>query len=741
MLVVPLGGEEQGRDVEEALRRAWRRLVALLAGERPVVIGIDDAHWADDGLLDLVEDVALGLDDAPLLVLCTSRPELVERRPGFGGGAPNVTRIELRPLAEEASAELSAALLGERSGELASRVAATSGGNPFFAEEITRRIVDDPDAALSADLPETVQAAIAARLDLLPRGEKRAIQHAAVLGQAFTGEALSELVGEPVAESLDGLVRKALVQERLADGPGRYTFRHQLICDVAYGSLPRAERARLHERAAATIVVGVHPELAELAAFHRVRAAELEPSAEREDAAYEAVAGAAEVVARRGASLRAQHLYEQAAKLARSAPESLHCLGAAADVALRQFRGDEAFRLVREQAAAAEAAGERAVAAAGFARAVELPTRMAGVTGRVPEAEMREMLERGLDLVEPDDDVTLARLLLGEAWIAWRADRLAEMEEPVKRALEMARRSGDAALISNALDAASTMPFYEGRFEAVAANNRERLELLDRASSQSLEVEYERSDAFHMVIASLAQTGEFREAAAYGAEAREADLARGVEHAAWERALVPLFFLGEWDEALEQADRARRAWSVARPEISGLAGGFSVPIAIHGCRGAERESLDWLEFLLGLLPEQSPQRETALLMRGDALLHQGRWAEAADLLAPQLGRWSFFALFYRAVRAEAFVRAERGNDRDLAGLESASFEHPYARATALRARALLEGDRALLGEALEIFERIECPYQRARTGWLLGGEQRAAAEAVFSRLRVTPPAD
>ena len=102
-LATALGGEARDGDVEDELKRAWRRLVALLAGERPLVIGIDDAHWADDGLLDLVEEVVFRQDDVPLMVLCTSRPELLERRPDFGRSARNVTQIELRPLTAEAA--------------------------------------------------------------------------------------------------------------------------------------------------------------------------------------------------------------------------------------------------------------------------------------------------------------------------------------------------------------------------------------------------------------------------------------------------------------------------------------------------------------------------------------------------------------------------------------------------------------------------------------------------------------
>jgi class 3 adenylate cyclase len=752
VLAVPLGGDGRDGDIEDALRRAWRRLVALLAAEHPVVIGVDDAHWADDGLLDLVEEVVLGLDEARLLVLCTSRPELVERRPGFGGGAPNVSRIELRPLVPEAAAELSAALLPDAPPELASRVATASGGNPFFAEEMTRRIAEDPEAALGGALPETVQAAVAARLDLLPRAEKRAIQHAAVLGLQFTLQALAEVVGEPVDEALDGLVRKALVQERLAEGAGRYAFRHQLISDVAYASLPRAERARLHERAAARIVIGTHPELAELVAFHRVRAAELVPSPERDETAYRAVTDAAAVVARRGASLRAQHLYEEGSQLAGSTAERLYCLGAASDVALRRFRGDEAMRLRQEEAAIAERAGQPGAAAAAYARAVEIPARMGGITGPMPEPEIREMLTRGLELVEPDDTRTRAQLLLNEAWIAWRFDRVPEMREPAREGLELARLTGDPVLISNALDAAAAVQFFDGDYAGSVASSRERLELLQRAEATHA-AEYEVSDALHMLITSLTQAGKMREADRYAAQAREADLARGVEHSGWERDLLTSYYLGRWDAALEGAGKVREAWIAAgRPPISAWARGMSVPVSIHGCRGEERESLEWLEFLLGLMPKPrgdevvadvftAPVLEAGLLMRGDALLHQGRWEEAADLLSPVIDQWSWAGPTYRAVRVEAFVRAGRADERMVAEIEELAARHPYGRAVALRAAGLAAGDDARLREALAIFAEIECPYQEARTGWLLGGEERAAAERTFGRLRVGLPGD
>src|SRR6478736_4523621 len=149
--------------------------------------------------------------------------------------ARNVTQIELRPLTAEAAGELAEALLPDKDRALAGRVAQASGGNPFFAEEVAQAIVEGRGGAAD-HLPDTVQAAIAAQLDLLPPREKRTLQHASVLGPNFLEEALDDLLREPSAPALADLAQKTLVQERLAIGPGRFGFRHHLIRDVAYAA-------------------------------------------------------------------------------------------------------------------------------------------------------------------------------------------------------------------------------------------------------------------------------------------------------------------------------------------------------------------------------------------------------------------------------------------------------------------------------------------------------------------------
>ena len=741
-LATALGGEARDGDVEDELKRAWRRLVALLASERPLVIGIDDAHWADDGLLDLVEEVVFRQDDVPLMVLCTSRPELLERRPDFGRSARNVTQIELRPLTAEAAGQLAVALLPDENRALAGRVAQASGGNPFFAEEVAQAIVEGRRGAAD-HLPDTVQAAIAARLDLLPPREKRTLQHASVLGPNFLEEALDDLMREPSAPALADLAQKALVQERLAIGPGRFGFRHHLIRDVAYAALPRAERATLHERAADGILGRAgerYPELAELVAYHRVQAAELASTPQHSDAARLASLEAAGVAARRGASSRAQELFEQAAKLAAEPEDRADALRFAAELALHRWRGDEALRLLQESTAVSEEVGATRQAASTYARVVEVVARMGGLTGVLPREEVETMLVRGRDLVADDDLVTRARLVLDEAWIAWRFGHDEDMAEPAREGLELARQVDDVAVMSSALDASTAVAWSEGRFRDAVAATRERIELLSEAHG-GLQLGPERSDSLHMMIESLVATGDYREAAKYATQARDLDLSVGAVYSAWARGLLPAFFLGNWDSATDMAHELREAWAAAdRPTIAALAAALACAGAVYGYRGEDAAADDWFRFAESVAPHLGGQVSGVLLLESDVDMHRGCLRDAAERLSrvPEGNFW--WRAVYAATRAEALVRA--GDERcgeAVTEAEETIGDHRYARGVLLRARGIREDSEEQLRGALSVFEEIECPYQAARTRWLLGGADRAEAERGFEALGATLP--
>ncbi len=209
-------GAEEGTDAEDELKRAWRRFVALLAADRPLAIGVDDTHWADEGTLNMLEEAAFGVQSAPVLILCTSRPELAERRPDFGRAARNHTQLELLPLEPDQATRLAELLLPAERQEMAGRIADAAGGNPFFTEEVSRAVGEDAED-VPERLPDSVQAAIAARTDQLPPDEKRALQYASVLGHTFDQSVLGALLGEAPGDLLWALRRKALV----VSGPPR----------------------------------------------------------------------------------------------------------------------------------------------------------------------------------------------------------------------------------------------------------------------------------------------------------------------------------------------------------------------------------------------------------------------------------------------------------------------------------------------------------------------------------------
>jgi class 3 adenylate cyclase len=738
-LVVAMRGAEEGTDAEDALKRAWRRFVALLSADRPLAIGVDDAHWADEGTLNLLEEAAFGLQQARVIILCTCRPELAERRPEFGRAARNNTQLELMPLDGASATRLAELLLPVDRRMLAGRIADAAGGNPFFTEEVSRAVREEQAEAVPGRLPDTVQAAIAARIDQLPADEKRVLQYASILGRPFAQGPLGDLLGEDPSDLLWSLRRKALVEERTTADAGHYAFRHQLIRDVAYSSLPRAERANLHERAVAALM-GREPfaERAELVAYHLDHAFELQPTPERRNAACTALAEAAASAVRRGAAARGQELYEQAAELSEGASQ-VDWLMAAGDVALRRWRGDYALRLYTEVGRAAERIGDPR-AAAGYARAVEIGTRMSGISGNLDADQLRPLLERGRALVTEDDTVTQARLLLDEAWLAWKSDQTLEMERPAIGGLELARKSGDLTVLQSALDAVTASDWQQGRHRSAVEHTRERLDLL-RDAPRSGTLDVERSDALHMMIECLLQTGDFHEAEGYASEARDLDLSRGIIYSAWQRGLLPAFFLGRWDEALDMARHVREAWVAAeRPPLGAFATSIACAGAILGLRGDDGWT-DWFEIADELSYGALGNKAGVVVMRADIELHQGEITCAAERFESEIAS-TWFRSPYLAGRAEAYAQLGRADaDEAIEKAEANIGEHRYGLGILLRAKGIRSGDEATLRESLDLFKEIDCPYQSARSGWLLGDAEREEAKRTFEKLGATLPAD
>jgi tetratricopeptide (TPR) repeat protein len=278
------GAEPAGDHREEAFT-AWRRFFEALAEQSPLVLVFEDLHWADDNLLDFVEHLVDWSAGVPLLAVCTTRPELFERRPGWAGATRNATRLSLAPLSDEETAQLISSL-SERPAmpvETQQALLARAGGNPLYAEQYMRMLVERSDAE-ELPLPQTVQGIIAARLDALSVEEKRLLQDAAVLGKVFwLGAVIGGLDRRAAELRLHALEQKDFVQRARRSSVANeveYVFLHVLVRDVAYGQIPRGERANKHGMAAEWIgSLGRAEDHSEMLAHHYRSAIELRRAA------------------------------------------------------------------------------------------------------------------------------------------------------------------------------------------------------------------------------------------------------------------------------------------------------------------------------------------------------------------------------------------------------------------------------------------------------------------------------
>ncbi|MET0561478.1 MAG: AAA family ATPase [Gaiellaceae bacterium] len=288
--LAPLVGaqdEVAGVGREEAFS-AWRRYLEALAANRPTILVLEDLHWADTSLLDFVEHLLDWAADAPLMVVATARPELYDGRPGWGGGRRNSATIGLSPLSDQDTMRLVSSLL-QRSvmpAETQAALLERAGGNPLYAEQFVRMLGES--GATSWDLPETVQALIAARLDTLAPELKNLLHDASVLGKVFWTGALATMgarARDDVLTGLRELVRREFVRPARISSmrdEEEFSFWHVLVRDVAYQQIPRAARGQKHVEAAEWIERESEGRLADHAEFlahHYAQALELRRAA------------------------------------------------------------------------------------------------------------------------------------------------------------------------------------------------------------------------------------------------------------------------------------------------------------------------------------------------------------------------------------------------------------------------------------------------------------------------------
>jgi hypothetical protein len=492
--------------VRDRLAEAWREFLASLAADRPLVVLIEDLHWAEEPLLDLLERL-IGDVDGPLLLIGTARPELLDRRPKWSGGMRNATLLGLEPLSKDDSAKLIAELVSSSLPEsVRELVVERAEGNPFFIEELLGTLIDQgllervaggwqTGAIVELDIPDSVQALVAARIDLLPPSEKRALQAAAVTGRVFWNGPLTMLLGglEPdfhLLEQRDFIHRRA---NSSLSGEAEFAFKHALTRDVAYAGLPKAQRAHLHAAFAEWLEqLDKGDEYASLLAHHYTEAAKPEDA----DLAWDgrtAELGRLRASAlgwlRRAAALatsrydldEALTVLDRALPLATAGRERAEVWQAIARANALKHAGERFWNAMQQAIAEAEDAQMQAELYADLAFETALRS---GIWRRMPERELvANWIERALASA-PAESAARAKALAAKA--RWEPDKHGDASV---EACAIAERLDNPELCSAAWDGRGIAAFVAGKYEEGRFWAERRFELLDRISDPDVRAE------------------------------------------------------------------------------------------------------------------------------------------------------------------------------------------------------------------------------------------------------------
>jgi class 3 adenylate cyclase len=756
LLAATIGASESESGDRLALFSAWREFVEVAAARSPLVLVIEDLHWSSDSLLDLVESILQPKADVPLLMIALARPELLDRRPSWGGGRRNAISLALEPLRDRDVGELVADLLPGVAPEVGQIVAARAEGNPFYAGEIVRtleeRLGPAPDPARIessiASLPDTVQATVLSRLDSLEPTARRVVQLGAVLGRSFPVAALAalepSLAPDSIETAMDLLVDRDMVRP---SGRGTVTFRHILIREVAYGTLPRSERARLHLAAGLwldhdAVESGREDELAELVAFHFREAINLATLiGDPVDPANAARAvswlrRAAEVVFGGGANVEAARHLNAAIELAprEDQPNLYERLGvvwAGGDQALAAFR--KAYVLGQELHLGPEQALRT------LAQALIVNTRWAGsVGGRLPEQERQAQLaevERLLSEVTSERAIALGWLALAFRLNITNAPSAEDVEASRvagEKALELTRALDDPDLVSASLDALDSAEMADNDFLHVPAIVTARLALGNRLSTG------ERLDSWIVSAWAYTLLGKL-EAAEQSASSAVAGLTSGQAPSwvggasAW-RVLV-LYTVGGWNEARAEAARMQRA--LAESEITApwfALNGILAAYLIARARGETVDSDTWRAVAEDVFDRSDSTIRTQRLrsfFTGD--LDGLAITVVADFLT-FTGRLDYVGLSLAELADHRRAMDPASLDRLVEYMDARSL--PFISAPARRLAGLIRRDETELRAALEAFETMGARPAAARVSAELGllAGDRAAVEAAIDEL-------
>ena len=764
-------GLEEGRFERQDLFAAWRLFFERLSDVYPTVMVFEDTQWADESLLDFIEYLLEWSRASPLFVVTLARPELLERRPSWGAATRNLTSLFLEPLPTPAMEELLAGLVPGLPEQLRQQILDRAEGIPLYAVETVRMLLDRgallqdgaiyvPTTTIEAlEVPETLHALIAARLDGLSSDERRVVQDGAVLGKTFTKEALAAVSGLPEGELepiLKSLTRKevlGLQADPRSPEHGQYGFLQDLLRRVAYETLAKGERKKKHLAAAEFLEqTWGEAEVVEVVASHYVdayQAAQDAPDALAIKAkAGELMARAGERAASLAAAAEARRYFEQAADLSDEESGRAALLGQAGEMAGRAGDPESARGLFERSIALYEQLGDNH----GAARVISKLGSLDAFTGRRDDAV--ERLERAFDVIstdEHDEDLALlaARLSLAY-WYGGDIDRAADR---VELALDIAEAHWYPEALALALRAKGHVAYSRGHSE-------EAMALVSRALRIALDHDLgdDASTCYFLLSDNRFQADQYEDALAYLDESLALARKQGNRPHEWgvlaERT-YPLWMLGRWSEASRTSDE----FTPEQYEAGGLM--LSVLQSIVEI-DIQRGDLDGARGMLAnfaRLEESSDLQDRSCFFASRAALRraEGQLREALADGEAAVETRSLLGLAAQAVKQgiveaieAALALGEQAKVDELLGLVDSiplGTRPPFLDAQARRLRARLGGDPAGLASAADSFRDLSLPFWRGVTlleqaEMLAEREGRETlldeAREIFERLQARP---
>jgi predicted ATPase/class 3 adenylate cyclase len=775
-----LGLEVRSSSDRQDLFAAWRLFFERLADTSPVVLAFEDMQWADTSLLDFVEYLLEWSRDYPLFVVTLARPELHERRPGWGAGQRNFTSLYLEPLSQEAMQDLLEGLVPGLPERLQAQILGRAEGVPLYAVETVRMLLDRgllaqdgpvyrPTGEIETlEVPETLHALIAARLDGVSPEERRLLQDGAVFGKTFTKTALEAVSGLSDAELeplLSSLVRKEVLgvqSDPRSPEHGQYGFLQDLVRHVAYETLSKRERKLRHLTAAEHLEqsFGDVDEVAEVLASHYLSAVEAAPDAEDAPAirvrAREMLARAGERAASLGAPEEGQRYFDQGADLSDEPSSQAQLLERSGRLALQANRSAEARERIERAIGLFVQAGDTRAAARASAALADVDAS----DGRLDEAAARlEQAVAALEEAEPEAALAVALAQLGRMHVL--AGRSEAGVAPLERALTLAESLQLPDVFVEALTSKALLLDFQGRLAeerilleaAVARAHEEQLYASALRAENNLAVCYQSADRYAEALELMERT---------------IALARRRGDRRWESNLRAgdieiLFLLGRWEEALAIAaeEEPLAKTSSARSSLTTVA-------LVHCERGdplAARALLTGNEILLSA--DQVQLRASYGSVETRVLLAEGRAAEALAAAARVLALRPELAItdinlkraLVEGIEA-AFVLSDLDKAEQLLALPESLAPGeltPFLQGHALRLRARLEiargrtdGIDARFRSAAALFREFSIVFHLAVTElehgeWLQaqGRDEEAQpllvdAREIFEDLNATP---